>query len=631
MYKQSTNFPPSDPEGGEVGPGSCTDATNGSSSSGGASFKGSQNSIVDKNKLNKQNRSKSGAIQSCFTVNRSSASDLKQQVDGKNSCCSKKCIIFITMFLLLFTITFLVAIFATNMLDRNDKVNFSNLKNDQNVYKFFGTKTSYSIAFNQIHKQARSFPAELLYKDDSQKFENQLPDFINNKLDLKTLNDKLMAEGCRISRFYYIGRHAARYPSEKEIKKINDVVKHVQNKLDGIKISKNNIPNYDLNEDNGDGIHSNHSIDNPLLRFQSWESPWVPAQDNMVMQSGYDETDLIARRLKYIFPNLFNDTLTQIKVATTKELRTAQTAVVFMKHLGVEFGSCETEEYPTNATNETEAQAIKSDKCYKDLLGTLAVEKLSFHKSCHEDENTVFSKPFHFKSANMTNSIALEVADKLSLNDRNITNEQLEGLYKACKYEIALKGSSIWCNLFSERDLKWLEFLNDIDDYLNQAAGSQPLIDSTCPVASEMIREFESARSDNSNKPKAFYYFTHAEAIQRILVRTAKETLFMKSSFKGDSLKKHLDGVTIPESRIWKSSLLSPFSANLEYILYQCPNPKEDKNFSLRLVGAVNEKPFKLHMCQDFSCPLEQLIDKGALGPRDCDSVNPCSGIIIYE
>ena len=48
------------------------------------------------------------------------------------------------------------------------------------------------------------------------------------------------------------------------------------------------------------------------------------------------------------------------------------------------------------------------------------------------------------------------------VNDSQLNFEQLDNIYRVCGYEIAIYRHSPWCELFTNAELKVMEFLDDV-------------------------------------------------------------------------------------------------------------------------------------------------------------------------
>lgn len=600
------------------------------------------------------------------------------------------CFLTIVMVILIMMIVALVAIIFGSVLDPEDQCGTKVFPHSDSQYSLFGTKTDYLKAYTATGKgflpvfpptsdaSYNSLPnkAQLLSPHSAQS--NQQP---NSPLDsapdpsspssqsstsqqdqvqspqfseLASLDKKLRnVENCILRQFHFIGRHAARYPGDDQIPKMNELLAEIQNRIDLTKFSQQNqskhqiqtpdasitiVNNNNNNNDDNHNLNNNHKTQNktvcvnPMAEFKQWTPKWSKIQGDLVTNSGYDQTKEIASRFKSIYPEMFNADKTEIEIGTTTKIRTVQTALPFLKLIDnykVQ-DNCPLDSFPIDSSDSSKAGEITSNICYEKFWKKHQKTKLSFQETCKKIGISRTDYSIGFTNSSIIEFIASSISDKLKLtqlHERLNTTHTL-AIYKTCKHEVALQGSSIWCRLLSEKDLKFLEFINDIDDYYNQALGENYLRQSSCPVTSDLVKYFQNARlAGKDQKQKAFYYFTHAEVIQRILAASIFEQIKGDTSYDIENLKSSLDRHEIPESRQWKSSLYSPFSANLAFSLYECPTN------SFKVVASLNERPFRLDGCKDRICLLEDILNsvgEGLNQGQKCDMSVICKSRTIF-
>lgn len=497
------------------------------------------------------------------------------------------CRILVMSMIILFVTVLVLLIVYPRKLGDIDRCGYDIQAGKPHSYNLFGTKTQYSTVFNLLNKSSASsydLP-ELLTKSD---------------MSLEQL-DKTIREGstCKPVRLHYFSRHAARYPSGSEMNKMKQLVEEVQSKII-LPSARHQTPNSDANSSNAT------ECSDFLAYYKRWVPQWSAVQDNMIMQSGYQETDLIAKRLQSIYPEFFDAKTSDIKVKTTNKVRTAHTALVFMKNFKNYNppGGCKVDDYHTNSSDPAKAKEVLDDQCYSRLTKATVNEDIAFHETC--DNLVSYNKTIDIQltSDKRVESIIKSVSANLKLSDP-LSATQVESLYKVCKYESALLGSSKWCELFREGDLRMYEFLADVDDYLNQAVFEERYRDSTCPAFHDMLVEYSNMVRDQNLKPQANYHFTHAEVIQRMF---AVSTIEQIGNTKLSEIRSLLDKGEVDDNSLrWRSSFYSPFSANLMFAVYECQGTNNSHDF--KLVSALNERPFHLDHCNKTICPLRPFVE----------------------
>lgn len=591
--------------------------------------------------------------------------------DKMTYCFRGKWILLLSMSLTLIITAVLVAILTINLLDNQDTC-FQNIPFQQPAYRLFSTKTSYSTAFSYLNLQSSdsnslaSSPIGIT-KPSVDKSSIELPSIFSKSDSLKTIHDRLTTNqvqgdnsspNCKVKQFHYFGRHAARFPSSKNIDQINQLVSAVQNKIDLSKFSSlNNASNNNNNINNPNNATSANSTNvcfNPLAPYKQWAPFATPNQGNLIIDSGIEDTDAIALRLKSIYPDFFNSSKTKIEIGCTEELRTAQTALVFLKHFDdFKLDFCSLDQFPTeNVSDQAKADEIRANECFNQFIKKFYKEKLAFHKKCDDLQKVKFPLLYHLnlKEPNKTEFIANSVSKKLKLSKEDyLSPKEVDALYKICSYETALSGSSIWCSLFSDSDLKFYEYISDVDDFFNQAYGHPDQSRSACPVTSELMKAFKTVKQQfDANRqqtaPEAYFYFTHSEVIQKILA--ASVDLEQDPQYQPSVILDHLRAGTSPKIRQWRTSIFTPFSANLAFTLYECSIQNSNTNYNynngeytinvnqspFKVIASLNEQPIKLDGCADYVCDLNELMNDSRIDKeRRCKLEDICRKKIELE
>lgn len=582
--------------------------------------------------------------------------------DKMTYCFKGKWILLLSMSLTLIITAVLVAILTINLLDNEDTC-FQNIPFQQPSYRLYSTKTTYSTAFSYLnpHLSDSNPVSSISLIKSSDKNPIELPSIFSKSDSLKTIHDRLTTNqgdnsspNCKVRQFHYFGRHAARFPSSKNIDEINKLVSAVQNRIDLSKFSSLNNASNNNNQNNASSANTTNVCFNPLAPYKQWIPFALPNQGNLILDSGIEETNAIALRLKSIYPDLFNSSRTKIEIGTTEALRTAQTALVFLKQLdNFKLDFCSLDQFPTESiSDQAKADEISSNECYKQFIKKFYKEKLAFHKKCEDLSKVEFPLIYHLnlKEPNRTEFIANSVSKKLKLSKEDyLSSAEVDALYKICSYETALTGSSIWCNLFSDSDLKFYEYINDVDDFFNQAYGHPDQFRSACPVTSELMKAFKTVKQQfdvnrQQTTPEAHFYFTHSEVIQKILA--ASVDLEQDPQYAPNVILEHLKAGTTPKIRQWRTSIFTPFSANLAFTLYECPIQTSNTNYNynngeytinvdqspFKVVASLNEQPIKLDGCLDYVCDLNELMNDSRIDKeRRCKLEDICRKRIKLE
>lgn len=573
----------------------------------------------------------------------------------------------------------LVALLASSLLDwTGDQCHdFSHRPGADSTHRLFGTKTGYATAYGALHSpESQHQPESQGYQQHQgyhqqhhqkrqqqqqhlkQQIQVDVPGFYGHET-LVQLDARLRApeRQCRLVQLHYFGRHGARFPSADETLRLADALRQVQARIEPARFeAPSAAPSAGLAQQVPTGA-SNCS--NPLLAYKKWASFLVAPgeQANMLLDSGYQDTQDVARRLKRVYPDAFDARRAQIALGTTQELRTAQTAMCFVRHFEnfvilPESNACLLDALPPLAApkDQQEAAAIAASRCYAKFIEKYKNDKLSFHKQCRGFvTDTSYLNDFDLDAPNRTQFIAERISHLLKLKapssenpqttskgtDERLSPLETRALYKLCKYETAhlAGGDSIWCNLFQNSELKFYEYLDDIDDFYNQAFGQESQAKSACPATTALIGHFKRAVAHEpapnklpQQQVESFFYFSHAEVIQRLFAATV--SLKSDPAYAKRTVLAHLASRSAPERRQWRSSLVSPFSANLAFALYECPASKQ-----FQVVASSNERPIVIDGCDGPVCELSKLLENSDLNmqPKKCQLSEICQRMIVIK
>lgn len=111
----------------------------------------------------------------------------------------------------------------------------------------------------------------------------------------------------------------------------------------------------------------------------------------------------------------------------------------------------------------------------------------------------------------------------------------------------------------------------------------------------------------------ATFYFGHAETLAPLYAALG---LFNDTSPLLDTNFHDM------KNRVFKSSRILPFSANLAMVLYKCDTESSDTDFGIRFY--VNEEPLIIPACGDYVCSYEQVRDIYSQHVDQCHFDNIC-------
>lgn len=385
----------------------------------------------------------------------------------------------------------------------------------------------------------------------------------------KTL-DKLDVGECTPKVLYLLSRHAIRYPGKDDIEKLRKKLPALQKKI--------------MNSSKSENVKMCQEDVNALKK---WDLSYGPNDDNRISLSGEEEAKSLARRLKQSFPSILDQPYSAdlYTFEYTKRERTRSSAEAFAQGL-----------FP-NDYGKIQLEGMTND------------EVLQFHKNCKEyvkkcNSSLDLKELKEFENGPVVEKLVQSISKRLGFS---VDKDEIDLLYKACSFGHALEEDDAWCSVFSQDELKVLEYENDLDDYYKDAYGNAINHEQACPVAKHITELFRSS-SSSPNGQKVILHFSHAGAVKKVYP--------MFGLFR-DKGKLRADGICSQSSREWKSSLIAPFTSNILFILYDCGNEQKVAAFH-------NEKPVVIKGCSQHLCPLQDFYDTYEPIGKNCELQSLC-------
>ncbi len=122
----------------------------------------------------------------------------------------------------------------------------------------------------------------------------------------------------------------------------------------------------------------------------------------------------------------------------------------------------------------------------------------------------------------------------------------------------------------------------------------------------DLLDKVQSTINNNKEK-KTFLHFTHAGVMKRLY-----SGLGLFSDLKSYNNLNTEESICLSEKREWKSSLISPFSANFAAVLYKCKNKDkscDQNNGKYKLLTLVQENPVIIKGCDSALCSVDKFIN----------------------
>ncbi|KAI9895603.1 hypothetical protein PsorP6_019309 [Peronosclerospora sorghi] len=150
-----------------------------------------------------------------------------------------------------------------------------------------------------------------------------------------------------------------------------------------------------------------------------------------------------------------------------------------------------------------------------------------------------------------------------------------------------------WCTLLSPSLLRAVEYLDDLEQFYWIGGGSKLNYEMAAVLLRELVRAMQ-ARANGESRRSGIFYFAHAETTLPLL------------TLLGYSDRSRLVATVTDAdmaARRFRTSMLAPFAANLEFRLFQHASRRDD--FYAQIL--VNEKTGVIPGCGRAFCKLSEL------------------------
>lgn len=375
-------------------------------------------------------------------------------------------------------------------------------------------------------------------------------------------NFKKEVWGCTAQQMWLLTRHGTRFPTQTDMGRMMNVLPSLSQQIE-------------VNHRQGRGCLNEED----LSQLGSWFPPYGPRDKEQLHEIGYDELFSIGEYWRDMFPHLYNVTYdpARFKVDFTVKNRTGQSAYHFLRGM---FG--------------------------EDAVGNIELPQpynpnfiLRFYKACPRWLREVYKNGETYKERKLFEkteefqSVAHAVSARLGFM-HPLTPGEIESIYDECRYETAWWPSrkSAWCSAFSSYDFEVMEYHQDLKYYYEDSYGHPLNSKTACRTLSDLYNHFRMTISKEDAKPQGIFYFAHDKTIFKVL---ASVGLYRPSQHL-----KH-DNFAELRNRKWRTSFLSPFSANVAFVLYRC-------GLEYKIGTFFQGQPTPLsELCQGVVCRWEEI------------------------
>ncbi|KAH3765618.1 Multiple inositol polyphosphate phosphatase [Pelomyxa schiedti] len=315
--------------------------------------------------------------------------------------------------------------------------------------------------------------------------------------------------------------------------------------------------------------------------LSSWQNPYTIAVSGLLCDMGENELYDLGTRLAQDYPTFLTPdlTLNQVPVQCTQTTRTGQSATSFLLALSENLGGLTSCKLP--------AFSMFSD--------TKSMDKtLRFFDACPAYEAAMDAglgteQSDLYAERNIPAVIA-DVSDRTGLT--MLTGDYISNMWELCTYDIVMENSTDqWCSLFSESDILVFETIEDLEHYYEHGYGLEINTQMGCALLQEVVEIMDAVWNYDTDSDyyddSAKFRFAHAETIMPLvsLLGLFKDNVTLTADTPADVLA----------ARQWRTSILAIFSANFQFVLYNCTGVAY-------VHTRFNEQDIVLPGCHDSFC-----------------------------
>ncbi|XP_059892921.1 multiple inositol polyphosphate phosphatase 1b [Gadus macrocephalus] len=391
--------------------------------------------------------------------------------------------------------------------------------------------TTFSLALTRLSYCSVTYsniPSIANYFGTKGRYEEVNPYLLNNiTLVNKSFLIPTSSEGCKPVHVTAIIRHGTRYPTVKNIKRMQRL--------------------YDL-------VINEASNDETWLEEikSSWKMWYTDDMDGKLVEKGRDDHRYLAVRLSKLFPSLLSEANLRhhrIRFQTSSKHRCVDSIEAFQqglhKHWGLE------EVWYRHEVNDKLMRFFEHCRGFVEAV---------------ENNKTALAEVKKFKEGREMGDVRRKMAQQLNVPYERVTPDMVEAAFFLCAYEFAIKSlHTPWCHLFDLNDAKVLEYKNDLKQFWKRGHGHSINSRSSCVLFHDLFNRLELAVQ---------HLRLGQELPEAVTVQVGHgETLLPLLSLLGlykDPAPPTADNYSQQHGRSFRTSEIVPYAANMLFILYDC-------------------------------------------------------------
>jgi multiple inositol-polyphosphate phosphatase/2,3-bisphosphoglycerate 3-phosphatase len=372
-------------------------------------------------------------------------------------------------------------------------------------------------------------------------------------------------------------RHGARHPSQSDLARLVQL----QSDLRGARI--------------GDAALN--------ASLHAWSVPYGADDAGLLTTLGADEHYRIGVRLRARYPSLFARPYTpsRYRFVSTRVSRAARSAQ------SLAFGLFEKDGIVGGPLNNTYlpvfVEMVAADSDFLLRFFKLCPAYAHYEARCCDGKDAFMQRTLAPVAAQLSQRLA---GDSGAAVGWNVTIDQVRAIYTACQFENSFGDQApLFCPLLSKEALAALEFIGDVERERAGARGN-PAHDCAADLVRAMRDSMQACANGNGScATPVSLWFAHAETI-----------IPLSSALRLYEAQPLLSWNATPpppsELSSWPLSQVSPFAANIGFMLYECAqNATPDGRWLVQAIA--NEGPVAMPGGND-TVTLEQWLSPALYG-----------------
>ncbi|XP_052758193.1 multiple inositol polyphosphate phosphatase 1-like [Galleria mellonella] len=373
--------------------------------------------------------------------------------------------------------------------------------------------------------------------------------------DIRDITD---LKGCVPTSVWILARHGTRNPSSYDVRHMMETAK-----------LKEEILNCYYK---GRGQMCAEDISN--LYNWKWNET-MSSEPDCLVNKGYNELRQLGNRIKEKFTNLLEN-VKHYQIRPTNQQRTIESAKAFTQGL---------KNFTFNITDPVE----------KDVILTPYKYCSKYLKEVWDGTRTQMEMNRYYETEEFK-QLQTNMKTRTNLTELSINN--IISLYDLCRFYRGYSESNMspWCALFTNDELPLLEYSKDLQHYYRNGYGNaiNPKLGEL--VLKDLYQSFNNTIQTNDRSFTA--YFSHDSLIEMVYSALG---LFQDHP--------RLTGSVRVKDRKWRTSLHTPFAANIIVVLNRCSTETEALvNQKYRVQFFINEIEFQL--CDNKTCDWKSFENK---------------------